>query len=124
VEVVSKATEAQLETLRHKVATLTQQRDALSQQADALGAQARAAALHHSEEEARERQIRAAWRSNTATVLQDLSHLLIQWPAPLDAYHFEEEDWVRLSQVEAHVQRLQEACVRLHETVERTITAL
>jgi paraquat-inducible protein B len=121
VEVVPKAVEEQLEALRHKVKTLKEQRDALSQEVMELGEQARAAALQDEEEE-RHQRLRRGWRIQTEAVLQAVSQLLMHWPMPLDAYHFEQDEWARFSQIEEHLERLQTACHRLRETVERTIT--
>ncbi len=122
VEVVPKAVEEQLETLRNRVKTLKAQRDALSQEMTVLGEQARAAALQPDEEEERQQRVRRAWRTDTEAVLQAVSQLLMHWPMPLDAYHFDQDEWARLTQIEEHLERLQGACHRLRETVERTIT--
>ncbi|GHO96625.1 hypothetical protein KSF_066730 [Reticulibacter mediterranei] len=122
-EVVPPAIQAQVEALQQKVTTLTQQRDALSKQAEVLGAQAREAAIHQDEEATRGRHMRLQWRTNAEEALQAISRLLIQWPTPLDAYHFEEGDWSKLAQIEEQMERLQQASLQLRQTVERTVIA-
>jgi hypothetical protein len=122
-EVVPPAIQAQLEALQQKVTTLTQQRDALSKQAEVLGAKAREAAFHQDEEATQGRRMRLQWRTNAEEVLRVISRLLVQWPAPLDAYHFEEEDWRKLTQIEEQMERLQRASLHLRQTVERTVIA-
>jgi hypothetical protein len=121
VEVIPPATQAELSALREQVATLTSQRDALSKQAEILGEQARAAALH--EDDRPREQVTAQWQRRTQETLHILSQLLISWPSPLDAYHFQPEDWRRLSQIEEYTSRLQSACAQLRETVNRTVSA-
>jgi hypothetical protein len=112
----------QLDTLRHKVKTLKEQRDALSHEMTTLAEQTRAATLLQDEEEERHQRVRRTWRIDTEAVVQAISQLLRHWPMPLDAYQFTQDDWARLSQIEEHLERLQGACHRFHETVERTIT--
>jgi hypothetical protein len=122
IPVIPDDVQAQLETLRQKVKTLTQQRDVLSQEVTTLGEQTRAILLQEDERGERQQRVRRTWRSQTEAVLQAMAHLLMQWPMPLDAYHFEQDEWARLSQIEDHLERLQAACQHLRETVERTIT--
>jgi hypothetical protein len=120
-EVIPPAILAELEALRQKVARLTDQRNALSKQAEVLAAQAQAAAFQTDEDHEKGRQMRLGWRSVTQETLHLLSRLLLQWPSALDAYHFEEEDWRKLTQLEEQSQKLQQSCQRLRATVERTI---
>jgi hypothetical protein len=122
-EVVPPAIQAQLEEMQQKVTTLTQQRDALSKQAEILGAKARETALHQDEEATQGRRMRLQWRTNAEDVVRVTSRLLVQWPAPLDAYHFEEVDWSKLTQIEEQMERLQRASLQLRQTVERTVIA-
>ncbi len=122
-EVVPPALQAQLKEMQQKVTTLTQQRDALSKQAKILGAEAREAALHQDGGATQGKRMRLQWRTNTQEALQTISRLLLQWPAPLDAYHFEDVDWSRLAQIEAQMEQLQRASHTLRQTIERTIIA-
>jgi hypothetical protein len=121
VEVIPTATQAELSALREQLATLTRERDALSKQAEILGEQARAATLH--EDERPTAQVNAQWQHRTQEALHILSRLLIGWPTPLDAYHFRQEDWSRLSQIEEAARRLQHACVQLRETRDHIVSA-
>lgn len=122
-EVIPPATLAEMETLRQKVATLTHQRNALSKQAEMLAAQAQAAAFQAYEDHEQGRRMRLGWRTMTQETLHSLSRLLLQWPSALDAYHFEEEDWKKLVQLEEQCQKLQQACQHLRATIEHTVVA-
>lgn len=121
VEVIPPAMQTELSSLRKQLATLSKERDALSKQAEILGEQARAVALQ--EDERPTAQVNAQWQQRTQEALHILSRLLIGWPTPLDAYHFRQEDWSRLSQIEDYAQRLQSACTQLRQTVNRTVSA-
>jgi hypothetical protein len=97
----------QLDTLRHKIATLTWQRDTLSEQVSQLQELARASALVHLEGD-HERLVCLNWFKLTSEFQRSLRSIFSRCSSFLDVLAFEADDWTRLSQIKKMARRLLE----------------